>query len=596
MLRTRRSPSRTVHNLDGVWDLQVDSANVGIEESWFAQNLANPRPMPVPASYNDVTTDNELRDHVGWVWYQRLVYAPRLAADDRLFVRFGSATHSARVWVNGTEVAGHVGGYLPFEADITELVSAGERFRLTVAVDNRLSWQTIPPGFVLADALGRDHQHYLHDFYNYAGLHRSVELYTRPAVAVTDVTIVTTIDGTTGVVNYTVEAEGVSEVRVRVLDASDDEVASATGARGRIEVPHAQLWAPGDGYLYTLEICADADVYPQPFGIRTVEIKDKKFLINGKEFYFRGYGRHEDNLVRGKGHDDVMMVHDFELMKWQGANSFRTSHYPYAEEVMDFADREGVVVIDETAAVGLNTALWGGGGLMGGVGLPPTFSPGTINDTTRDVHQAHIRELIARDKNHPCVAVWSIANEPDSGADGAREYFAPLIQAARDADPTRPVGYVNVGYATPDKERVADLCDLVMLNRYYGWYSENNNLPLAEKNLRDEIDGWIELVPDHPIIFTEYGPDTLGGLRDFHAWPWSEDYQVAFFEAYHRVFDDYPQVVGEQMWNFADFQTNAGIIRVDGNKKGMFTRDRKPKAAAFAVRERWLRLRDEQGS
>ena len=93
MLRTRRSPSRTVHNLDGVWDLQVDSANVGIEESWFAQNLANPRPMPVPASYNDVTTDNELRDHVGWVWYQRLVYAPRLAADDRLFVRFGSATH-----------------------------------------------------------------------------------------------------------------------------------------------------------------------------------------------------------------------------------------------------------------------------------------------------------------------------------------------------------------------------------------------------------------------------------------------------------------------------------------------------------------------
>lgn len=233
---------------------------------------------------------------------------------------------------------------------------------------------------------------------------------------------------------------------------------------------------------------------------------------------------------------------------------------------------------------------------MGGVGLPPTFSPGTINDTTRDVHQAHIRELIARDKNHPCVAVWSIANEPDSGADGAREYFAPLIQAARDADPTRPVGYVNVGYATPDKERVADLCDLVMLNRYYGWYSENNNLPLAEKNLRDEINGWIELVPDHPIIFTEYGPDTLGGLRDFHAWPWSEDYQVAFFEVYHRVFDDYPQVVGEQMWNFADFQTNAGIIRVDGNKKGMFTRDRKPKAAAFAVRERWLRLRDEQGS
>lgn len=596
MLRTRPSPSRTVHNLDGVWDLQVDSANVGLQESWFSGRLTNPRPMPVPASYNDVTTDNELRDLVGWVWYQRAVDAPRLVDGDRLFVRFGSATHAAKVWVNDAEVAEHVGGYLPFEADITDQVVPGERFRLTVAVDNRLSWQTIPPGFVTTDRLGRAHMNYLHDFYNYAGLHRSVELYTRPAVAVTDVTIVTTISGTTGVVDYTVETDGAGEVSVRVLDANDVEVARGSGAKGCVEVPDAHLWAPGAGYLYTLEVHADDDVYPQPFGIRTVEIKDKKFLINGKEFYFRGYGRHEDNLVRGKGHDNVMMVHDFELMKWQGANSFRTSHYPYSEEVMDYADREGFVVIDETAAVGLNTSLWGGGGLFGGEGLPPTFSPETINDQTRAVHEAHIRELIARDKNHPCVAVWSIANEPDSGADGAREYFAPLIQAAREADPTRPVGYVNVGYATPDKERVADLCDLVMLNRYYGWYYENNNMPVAEQNLRDELDGWIALVPDSPIIFTEYGPDTLAGLRDFHAWPWSEDYQIAFFEVYHRVFDDYPQVVGEQMWNFADFQTNAGIIRVDGNKKGMFTRDRKPKAAAFSVRERWLRLREEQGS
>ena len=107
--------------------------------------------------------------------------------------------------------------------------------------------------------------------------------------------------------------------------------------------------------------------------------------------------------MRGKGHDDVMMVHDFELMCWQGANSFRTSHYPYAEEVMDYADKMGFVVIDETAAVGMNIGI--SGGIFGDVDQLKTFSADTINDETQRVHEAHIRELIARDKNHPSVVL-----------------------------------------------------------------------------------------------------------------------------------------------------------------------------------------------
>ena len=94
-----------------------------------------------------------------------------------------------------------------------------------------------------------------------------------------------------------------------------------------------------------------------PVGIRTVRVDGSRFLINDEPFYFRGFGKHEDSAVRGKGHDDVFMVHDFALMEWLGANSFRTSHYPYAEEVLEYADRHGIVVIDETAAVGLNAQL-----------------------------------------------------------------------------------------------------------------------------------------------------------------------------------------------------------------------------------------------
>ena len=101
--------------------------------------------------------------------------------------------------------------------------------------------------------------------------------------------------------------------------------------------------------------------------MRTVKVDGIEFLINGEPFYFRGFGKHEDVAVLGKGHNDAHLLHDFELLKWIGANSFRTSHYPYAEDVLDYADRQGIVIIDETAAVGLNMGL--GGGIFGGAGL-----------------------------------------------------------------------------------------------------------------------------------------------------------------------------------------------------------------------------------
>lgn len=591
-MRVRQTASRQVTSLDGVWNFQVDWDNNGIEKEWFKAALSTPRAMPVPGSYNDIVTEVDVHDHVGYVWYQRKVVTPKFG-EDHLILRFGSVTHAGAVWVNDVLVAEHIGGYLPFEADITDYVKPGEEFRLTVAVDNRLSWQTIPPGRVYQDNTGHTRQQYWHDFYNYAGIHRSVLLYTRPAVHVEDVTIVTDIDGADGVVKYDVVATGAKKVSVRVLDADGKEVATAEGAKGEIRVKDAKFWAPGHGNLYTLEITADDDVYPQRFGIRTVEVKGYEFLINGKPFYFRGYGRHEDNIIRGKSHDNVMMVHDFEVMKWQGANSFRTSHYPYAEEVMDYADEQGFVVIDETAAVGMNCGL--GGGIFGEQGFT-TFSDDTINAETQKVHAQHIRDLIKRDKNHPCVVIWSIANEPETHTDASLKYFEPLAQVARDADPTRPVGYVNVMLSPPDKEKITQFFDVIMLNRYFGWYVQTGNLADAEKALRDELDEWIKRFPNKPIIFTEYGPDTMSGLKDYFRRPWSEEFQTDNIGMFHKVFDDYTEVVGEQMWNFADFQTTPGIMRVGGNKKGMFTRDRLPKPNAYVVRDRWLKKKEEQGS
>jgi beta-glucuronidase len=164
-------------------------------------------------------------------------------------------------------------------------------------------------------------------------------------------------------------------------------------------------------------------------------------------------------------------------------------------------------------------------------------------------------------------------------------YFEPLVQLTRDLDPTRPVGIVNMMFATPGKDHLIDLLDVIMINRYYGWYYLLDELDKAEVALEGELRGWAEY--GKPVIMTEYGADTVAGLHNVEALPYSEEFQVNYLDMYHRVFDRVDAVVGEHVWNFADFATTTVIVRVEGNKKGVFTRDRRPKAAAHALRRRW---------
>ncbi|MGP3962285.1 beta-glucuronidase [Nonomuraea sp. 3N208] len=585
MLKPRSTPSRELVNLDGLWRFSVAGT-----QPWTGP-LDTTLEAAVPASYNDLFTDSAIRDHVGWVWYQRHVRVPRGWAGERVVLRVDAATHQGQVYVDDVLVAEHVGGYTPFEADITEHVRAGQEFRLTIGVNNELTNTTIPPGTITVTADGRRRQTYLHDFYNYAGLARSVWLYSRPAVHVEDITIVTGLEASTGTVQYSVQTSAPAPVRVRALDATGAEVAAADGAHGMLRIDDVTLWRPGAAYLYDLLVeVLDGDQvidsYTEPFGVRTVEVRGTQFLINGEPFYFTGFGKHEDTPVRGKGHDNAYLVHDFQLMDWIGANSFRTSHYPYAEEVMEFADRHGIVVIDETAAVGLNLAVQGG---LTGVPPQPTFSPETFGEATQEAHAQAIRELIARDKNHPSVVMWCIANEPSSNEEGAREYFEPLVELTRKLDPTRPVSYAAVIFATHENDRLADLFDVLCINRYYGWYVATGDLATAETYLEHDLRGWAGK-HGKPIMMSEYGADTMPGLHSVWDTPWTEEYQQAYLEMHHRVFDRIEAFVGEHVWNFADFQTSHGIHRVDGNKKGVFTRDRRPKAAAHALRARWKPL------
>lgn len=582
MLAPRESRSRECRRLDGLWRFRFDPGAEGTAGCWWQAPLRDAREMAVPASYNDLVTDAAEREHVGDVWYQRDVWVPAAWAGRRIVLRCDAVTHRGTIWAGAAEVADHAGGYTPFEADITDHVRGGEPLRVTVRVGNELTMATIPPGVISRTADGRRKQRYFHDFFNYAGLHRPVWLYSTPRTYVADLSVSTAFDPQTGTAHVTYQADvvGAGATTVRLRDAAGAVVAGSAGPTGVLTVHGARPWRPGDPHLYRLDVRHGDDEYSLPVGIRTVQVVGARLLLNGRPVRLRGFGMHEDSALHGRGHDDARMVRDFALLKWIGANSFRTSHYPYAEEVLDYADRQGLLVIDEAPAVGLHLSL----GNMGDPGAR-TFGPGAVGEPAAAAHLAAIRELISRDRNHPSVIAWSVANEPDTAEPASRGYFAPLVSAARELDPTRPVCFANVATAPPDADRVTDLFDLICVNRYYGWYTGTGDLEAAEQDLAAELRAWAQR--GKPILVTEFGADALPGLHALPPTMWSEDYQAALLEMSLRVFRRIPEIVGEHVWNFADFATAQAVHRPGGNHKGVFTRDRQPKAAAWLLRKLW---------
>lgn len=593
MLYPITTESRTLTDLSGVWKFYLADDSQEIDVTKPLETKDN---MAVPGSFNDQGVLKEIRNHTGVVWYETEFTVAKPLLTERIVLRFGSVTHYATVYVNGQKVVEHKGGFTPFEVAINEVLVPGKN-RVTVAADNILDYTTLPVGNYSettdenGKVIRKTSENF--DFFNYAGIHRPVKIYTTPHDYVEDIVITYNVNNTSAEVSTAVQTIGdFDQINVSLLDEEGKEVAKAEGAEAVLTIENVHLWEPMNAYHYTARIEGYKggdliDVYEEPFGIRTVAVGENQFLINGKPFYFKGFGKHEDVYINGRGINEAANVMDLNLTKWIGANSFRTAHYPYSEEMMRLADKEGIVVIDETPAVGLFSSF---DFLLSGSG--ESRNTWELMDTTA-AHEQVLRELVARDKNLACVVLWSIANEPALHEEGAREYFEPLIKLTKELDPqNRPVTIVNIQMSTPDKDLVADLLDVICLNRYYGWYFYTGDLKAGEKGLREELDLWKETYPGKPVMFTEYGADTVPGYHAIDDIPFTEEYQVRYYEMYHKVFDDYEHVIGEQLWNFADFETKVGINRVQGNKKGIFTRAREPKMIAHVLRKRWTSMPD----
>lgn len=586
--------SRQAVSLDGMWKFKIDWDGAGRREGW-QRGLSEFDMIPVPASFQDFYTSKDIREFVGDVWYETDVMIPSAYKEKKIFLRFGCATHFAHVYVNGQPAGEHEGGFLPFSIDITSIAEFDKKNRISVVVNNELSTANLPCGATITLKNGKKKAAPYFDFYNYSGLQRSVNLVVCPKEYIFDYSTTYQLERNNAKVRYQVETAGEGEVEVELFDADGAGVARSRGREGILAVDNARLWQVRDAYLYTMRIhlCHDGNVideYEDQIGIRTVEIRGTKFLINGSPVYLKGFGKHEDSDVAGRGFNMCMMKRDFELMKWIGANSFRTSHYPYDEEIYRMADREGFLILDEVAAVGLFKSTKNFVDVTNGK-VTCFFSLDTVSELLRR-HLRDIEELIARDKNHPSVVAWSLLNEPETTTDESVPYIEKVFGHALALDPQkRPRTFAEIKNSGPYVCKCHQFSDFICLNRYYGWYIKGGyEISDAFEDFREEMRQWKEVEPDKPFMFTEYGADTLAMEHKLPSVMWSQEYQEEVLEQLHKVFDSLDFVVGEQVWNFADFQTTEGIMRVNGNKKGIFTRQRQPKASAFLLKKRWESL------
>lgn len=573
MLYPQLNEFRSTTSLDGLWDFRFEWPEDDAAE--WKNGFAATKRVPVPCSFNDLFTTYSERNHWGSVWYQREVRVPDLWRGQKIFLRIGAAAYSADVWLNGHHLGSHETGHTPFEFEVGPHLREGANV-VVVRVNTRLTPDTVPPGELFLPGttihMGNNKPPGNFDFFPYGGMQRPVCLYTTPTDFLESVFVDTSLDGGAAEVAFRVVWQGNADA-LRVTVEETGEMAeiplSASPARCAVRVTDPRLWSPEDPHLYhaRVELLRGGqvvDLYRQRFGIRTVEVRDGKFLLNGRPVYFQGFGRHEDFLLTGRGHNPAANVRDFELMRWIGANSFRTSHYPYSEEQLDMADEQGILVISESPAVGI--------------------VPDLATDKTLATHCAVQREYMLRDHNHPSVVMWCVANEPLSSQASARAYFEKVVRVARETDGSRPVTMVTFNSL---QDVCLDLFDVACVNAYPGWYGGGDPFSSSVKGFADYLAKVYEHSGGRPVLVTEFGADSIAGFHMLPSEMWTEDYQSELIGRIIAEIRKCPFVIGEHVWAMCDFRTGQNDRRALGNRKGVFTRDRQPKAAAHALRKMW---------
>jgi beta-galactosidase len=613
-------PVRDVRTLQDDWRfIQTDVPN-GESSDLDISGWTN---VGVPHTWNRVgyyltgrggtQTPYAVNKYQGKAWYRKTFDVAPDIAGKRIWLEFDGASRTADIWVNGTKVGAHQGGFSRFRIDITSAVQPGTKNLIAVRVDN-----TKPA----AGATTSDVLPLTGDFFVHGGLYRSVRVITT-----NDLHIDMLDHGGPGVRSRIAEltrdsAQVAADVRIsnngasakaavvvaRLLDANNIEVgrsqmrvqvAKSATETANITIPVLQprLWnGVTDPYLYQLVVQVQdgkgriTDEVTQHVGIRQMAFDaNAGFLLNGQPYKLRGVGYHQDRDGKGWAISQNDVEEDVAIMQEMGVNSIRLTHYQHGSYIHDIADRVGMILWDEIPLVSAWTV---------GDALEPS-------EGLRANARQQMLELIRQNQNHPSVAIWGIANEVDFGnsfpvfvtgrKDGKIADPVPLLTElnvlAKEADPSRPTALATccegrlfaANVTVPD---VAQVADLGGANRYFGWYFGKAD------DLGPHLDLLRSKRPAQPLSVTEYGVGTavsmhtdnvLGGPIDSRGRPQPEEYGNYIHETALAQIEARPYLFASWLWNSFDFATT---IRAEGdaqdiNTKGLVTYDRSIKKDAF---------------
>ena len=526
------------------WSFQPDILDIGEQERWY-DTILDHRPwrkVKIPGAWD--TYDDALWGYEGAAWYAAVIPAGMIPQGKEVFLHFGRVNYYAKVWVNGIFVGEHVGGYLPFGWDVTRYLRENDNL-VVVRVDNRLQ-----PGWLPAARQV--------EWVQYGGLLQPVQLIFRESLRLgeTEVYARPVKEGAEVSCRVMVHNDATAgrEVTVRIHIAGEgqatEEMISGLCPAGErkpftcsLTLPGAKSWSPGDPQLYslTLSLLAGDTCYDRRsvrFGVREIRLEGRRIVLNGKPFRIRGVNRYDIFGRQGPVWDTALIRQDLLRIKRTGANAVRV-HYPQSPLTLDLLDETGLLLIEE---IPLN---WWGQNWWGGE---------TVAQDTTILQQARrtLREMIRRDRNHPCILAWSVANECRTETKEGNYVVSELIREAHQLDTTRPVTFtVNNETALHQAFRLADI---VSCNVYYGndkafHISQMDSLVRqpAEAYLRRQLSAY----PGKPLLVTELGGGGIYGVTGDA--PFSEEYQAAYIAKMWEAISNVPQCSGGILWCWRDY-------------------------------------------
>ena len=531
---------RTGKNLNGIWNFSFSES---ADFNQYHGRVKFENSIAVPGCFDVMAPWFGKR---GTGYFRRLVHTGGLVQ-----LTIDGLGIEGKIYWDGKSIGTCPYAYMPekFTFDAGEYGS----HELVVAVSNRFNEVVFP----------------FYDFYAFGGIFGSVTLEELPKDHLEWVRI-TTLDYKTGSIAVRVRAgrffRKEQDLEIRIDGKAVKSVPfSGREQEYRLKVPAFKLWSSEEPNLHRLELLLKDDRLEETFGIRQIEVEGPKLMLNGKELHLMGYNRHESHPEFGAATPPALIAADLHMLKDQGANFIRGSHYPQRESFLKLCDQMGVLVWEETLG-------WD-------VKPPELFSHGFLR---RQKDQAH--RLAAAHYNHPCIIIRGFMNETESQLPRVRSIIRSVYKAFREVDTTRPITFASNKY---EKDVCMDLVDLVAMNPYPGWYDGEINEVSGIHRIEPRLKALAGAIPkDKPYMISEIGASAIYGDHDPYKARWSEEYQAELAREVCRAVLNDPRYCGLCFWHFSDAKSYLGGGRVLGyNDKGMLDRYRRPKLAWEAIRE-----------